>query len=71
MKYQGKPRWLTTELEEGMKERVRLRKKAKETRSMVDELDARRVRNNVGKKDETCKERTPKNQDGTFRQEFP
>ena len=41
---------MTTELEEGMKERVRLWKKAKETRSMVDELDARRVRNNVGKK---------------------
>ena len=49
MKYRGKPRWLTVELEENIKERVRLRKKAKETKLMSDELEARRHRNKTAK----------------------
>ena len=50
MKYRGKPRWLTKELEENMKERVKLRKKAKETKLMKDELEARTCRNITARK---------------------
>ena len=46
---QRKPRWLSKELEEKINERARTRKKAKATRSMGDELEARRVRNDVTK----------------------
>ena len=55
MKYRGKPRWLTSDIEDKMKERVQLGKKAKETKSMMDELEARRARNETGKKIKNAK----------------
>ena len=45
----GKPRWLVEELEEKMKERARSRRKAKTSKLMEDELEARKVRNDVTK----------------------
>ena len=49
LKHRGKPKWLSGELEERMKERTRSRMKAKTTKLMEDELEARRVRNDVTK----------------------
>ena len=46
----GKPRWLTKELEESMKERVKLRKKAKKTKLMKDEMEDRTCRNITARK---------------------
>lgn len=48
-KYKGRPRWLTPRLLERMKERENSRKKAIRSKTMVDEMEARRMRNEVSK----------------------
>ena len=47
LEHQGKPKWLTLQLEQKMRTRAKLRKKAKATKQMEDEMTARRVRNEV------------------------
>ena len=45
LEHRGKPKWLTQKLEQKMRTRAKLRKKAKATKTMEDEMTARRVRN--------------------------
>ena len=45
----GKPKWLSEQLEHKMRNRAKLRKKAKATKHMEDEMTARRVRNEVSR----------------------
>ena len=45
----GKPNWMSGELEERINKRAELRRKAKSTKLMKDELEARTVRNTVTK----------------------
>ena len=47
--HRGKPRWLQGELEDKMKHRAKTRRKAKASKFMVDELEARRMQNKVTK----------------------
>ena len=47
LEQRGKPKWLTQQLELKMRSRAKLRKKAKSTKKMEDEMTARRVRNEV------------------------
>ena len=49
LQHKGKPKWMSKELEERMSERASSRKKAKSSRIMDDELEARKVRNTVTK----------------------
>ena len=47
LEHRGKPKWLTEKLEQNMQNRARLRKKAKSTKEIADEITSRRVRNEV------------------------
>ena len=49
MRAKEKPRWLTQEMQERRKEKVRLRKKASRSKKLEDEQEARRVRNESAK----------------------
>ena len=51
----GKPRWISKEIYSHIKERHRTRKKANKSKTMIDELEARRVRNLVAKEIKTAK----------------
>ena len=53
--YRGKPRWISKEIDIRIKERNRSRKVANRTKSMVDELKARTVRNLAAKEIKTAK----------------
>ena len=49
MKYRGRPKWMTPFLLERMKQRQQSRKKANRSKLDIDEREARRIRNEVGK----------------------
>ena len=48
-KYRGRPKWITPKLVARMKERVLVRQKANISRNKEDEVEARKVRNEVAK----------------------
>ena len=48
-KTRGRPRWMTPALQARMKERLKVRNKAKRTKTVEDEKEARRIRNQVSK----------------------
>ena len=51
----GKPKWLPGQLEQKMKSRAKLRKKAKTTKNLEDEITARRVRNEATREVKSAK----------------
>ena len=53
--HRGKPCWITEELETCMKERKEADRKARRTRLMEDELQSRRIRNQVAKEIKSAK----------------
>ena len=55
MVYRGKPRWISKEIDNHIRERHRTRRKANRTKSMADEQEARRIRNIAAKKIKTAK----------------
>ena len=55
LKAREKPRWLTQEIHDKRREKIRLRKKASRTKTIDDEQEARRVRNESAKEIKTAK----------------
>ena len=55
MVYGGKPRWISKSIDSFIKERYKTRKKANKTKSMINEIEARRVRNQAAKEIKTAK----------------
>ena len=53
--YRGKPRWISTDIDARLKERHRARIRANKTKSMVDELEARSIRNIAAKEIKTAR----------------
>ena len=49
LEYRGKPRWISRELENRMKERKKASRKARRTKKLEDEHESRRIRNLAAK----------------------
>ena len=53
-KTRGRPQWMTPALQLRMKERMKARNKSKRTKTLEDEIESRRIRNQVSKEVKTA-----------------